>query len=228
MKKLISDEQKIYTLKDEYTCPKCGEEIQGPYKGEYYCGSCDTNFEPINKYEQGEKALNKLNKKTNMEKINKIKTSLNDFNNVEEKYDAYKQGQEDTFNRVDELKELSKKSGLDTVFGGVEDSTDVWKAVRQYVLSRIKERYDTKSEMQDDVNEKFKSVMESIQNQYDGWYNGELLKNPTLYNIEILGDENEIVDESQMNLDENDNDIINENEMNDSNDDLGLDEEEGF
>jgi hypothetical protein len=82
--------------------------------------------------------------------------------------------------------------------------------------------------MQDDVNEKFKSVMESIQNQYDGWYNGELLKNPTLYNIEILGDDKDLVDESNMNLNQDDNDIINENEMNDNTDELNLDEEEGF
>lgn len=129
---------------------------------------------------------------------------------------------------ISKKNKMNKEEGLNAVFAGsVEDSTDVWKSVRQYMLNRIKERYDTTEEMNEDINNKFKSVMQNIQGQFDNWFENEIQANPSVYNIEILGGD-EIVNEKAMDLNGDDEEIINENEMNDSEDDINLDEEEGF
>lgn len=120
---------------------------------------------------------------------------------------------------------MNDKKQLDSVFSAVGDSTDVWKTIREYMVSRIKQRYDTIEEMKEDVNDKFKSIMESSQTNYDNWFNNELLKNYALYDIEILGDDAEVVveDESMNSLDENEMDLEGDDEMNDEmNDEIDL------
>lgn len=99
----------------------------------------------------------------------------------------------------------------------VDDATDVWKSVREYMLSRTKGRYDTVDEMKDDINEKFKGIMESTQSNYDTWFNNELLPNYKLYDIEILGEDNDVVieDEDMNSVDEGDMDMEGQDEMND-------------
>jgi hypothetical protein len=92
----------------------------------------------------------------------------------------------------------------------VDDATDVWKAVREYMLSRTKGRYDTVDEMKDDINDKFKKIMESTQGNYDTWFSNELLPNYKLYDIEILGEDSDIV--------------IEDEDMDSMNDDMGGDE----
>jgi len=85
----------------------------------------------------------------------------------------------------------------------VDDSTDAWKVLREYMLSRISMRFDTIQEMEDEVNEKFKSIMEQIQGHYDSWFESELKQNFAVYGIEILGGEDEvIVEEDPDEIDE--------------------------
>ena len=84
----------------------------------------------------------------------------------------------------------------------VEDSTDAWKVLREYMLSRISMRFDTLEEMEDEVNEKFKSIMEQIQGHYDSWFESELKQNYSVYGIEILGKDEDVIVEDEEELDE--------------------------
>ena len=95
-------------------------------------------------------------------------------------------------------------NAIDEIFkeAKVEDSTDVWKVIREYILSRTSNRYDTLQEMQDNVNEKYKVVMEQIQSNYDRWFDTELLSNYSLYGIEILGKEEDVIIEETDQVDE--------------------------
>lgn len=119
---------------------------------------------------------------------------------------------------------------LNKIFAKVDDSTDVWKVLREYILTRIKNRYDTLDEMQDDVNDKYGEVMTQIQGHYDNWFNAELLKNYALYNIEIMGGD-DIINEHDMDIvDEEglDDDTIDENENPNEDIDLSDDDEKHF
>ena len=79
----------------------------------------------------------------------------------------------------------------------INDAIDGWKTVLDYLLSRTTTRYSTLEELKEDVNEKYKNLMQTIQTNYDRWFEGELLKNLDAYNIEILGDDSDIVIEDQ-------------------------------
>jgi len=123
-------------------------------------------------------------------------------------------------------KNKNMKNTLSKVFektSAVQDSTDVWKAVRDYILSRTGDRFNTIEEMTDDVNERYKSVMSQIQQSYDNWFEGELKSNYHVYDIEILGDDSDIVVEDDMS-----NEVVDENGMgqeDEMNDDINLEDD---
>lgn len=91
----------------------------------------------------------------------------------------------------------------------IDDSADVWTKVREYILSRLTNRYNTVDELKQDANDKFKEVMVQIQDNYDRWFERELLKNTNMYGIEILGGE-DIVNEEDF----DEGDYIDEGEEN--------------
>lgn len=79
----------------------------------------------------------------------------------------------------------------------INDAIDGWKTVLDYLLSRTTTRYSTLEELKDDVNEKYKNLMQTIQTNYDRWFEGELLKNLDAYGIEILGSDEDVIVEDQ-------------------------------
>ena len=93
----------------------------------------------------------------------------------------------------------------------INDSVELWSKVLDYIISRLSLRYDTMNELKDDANSRYKEAMVEIQQNYTRWFKNELIENPSLYGIEILGGEEFIND-----LD--DNDIIDDkNEKGDNN-----------
>ena len=106
------------------------------------------------------------------------------------------------YNEYEDLKDSDKVIGNLFKESKVEDSTDAWKVLREYMLSRISMRFDTLEEMEDEVNEKFKSIMEQIQGHYDSWFESELKQNYSVYGIEILGKDEDVIVEDEEELDE--------------------------
>ena len=89
------------------------------------------------------------------------------------------------------------------IIAKINDSSELWTKVMEYIISRLSLRYDTMDELKDDANTRYKEAMIEIQANYTRWFKNELIKNPSLYGVEILGGEKFIND-----LD--DTDVINE------------------
>ena len=83
---------------------------------------------------------------------------------------------------------LNKKAG------SVVDTSEGWKIVRDYIISRLTERYTTMDDLKDDSNKKFKQIMQDIQTNYTRWFDTELLQNLNVYGIEILGEDTIVED----------------------------------
>lgn len=98
--------------------------------------------------------------------------------------------------------------------GKVNDATDVFRIVLDYLLSRVRERYSTIDEAKEDVNKIYKEVMQVIQQNYDRFFQNELFSNLGTYGIEILGTEDEVIIEDQV---MDNSDIVDENEMGNEN-----------
>lgn len=108
--------------------------------------------------------------------------------------DCYKAGimDKDYYNNLNNItkQEMNK-------IAKINDAIDGWKTVLDYLLSRTTTRYSTLEELKDDVNEKYKNLMQTIQTNYDRWFEGELLKNLDAYGIEILGSDEDVIVEDQ-------------------------------
>ncbi len=84
----------------------------------------------------------------------------------------------------------------------VNDATDIFKVILDYILERCPKRYSTVEEAKADVNKKFANVMKVAQDNYNRWFDTELFSNLGAYGIEIIGgndvviEENDSVDES--------------------------------
>ncbi len=104
-----------------------------------------------------------------------------------------------------------------------KDAIDVWKETRDYVLSRMKNRYNTIDEAKEEMNTLFEYAMQVQQENYDRFFEKEIFEHLDTYNIEILGDtdkiieEDEIVEEDAMvdELPEDQNDMFADEEVSD-------------
>lgn len=99
----------------------------------------------------------------------------------------------------------------------INDAIDGWKTVLDYLLSRQKKRYNTLDELKDDINEKYKTLMQTIQDNYDRWFDTELLQNFDSYGIEILGGDAVV---EQPDAIEEDDDMSGIDNVNDKDDDM--------
>lgn len=88
--------------------------------------------------------------------------------------------------------DLINKS-IPNVTSTIKDSTEIWKQTLDYILARIKKRYNTVQEMEEDVNKKYTEAMQVNQTNYDRWFENELKPNVSAYDIEILGDSEDVV-----------------------------------
>lgn len=85
----------------------------------------------------------------------------------------------------------------------VNDATDVFGLLIDYILERCPKRYSTVEEAKEDVNRKFKNVMEVMQKNYDRWFETELFSNLGTYGIEIIGGDDVVIEDNNMGVDEN-------------------------
>jgi len=178
----------------------------------------NTEVSPIGKQAMKKKMENKLKKKSEdyqiqyqkNEVIGNIQEMQKHINGNAESFESLNRYDLDNLRKLqdsligDYNNSLSDNQAIGKLFkeSKVEDSTDAWKVLREYMLSRISMRFDTLEEMEDEVNEKFKSIMEQIQGHYDSWFESELKQNYSVYGIEILGKDEDVIVEDEEELDE--------------------------
>lgn len=105
-----------------------------------------------------------------------------------------------------------------------KDAIDVWKEVRDYITSRLKQRYQTIDEAKEDMNTLYESCMTVLQENYDRFFDKEVFQHLDTYNIEIVGPEtDEIISEDEL-VDEKEpveeNDMFEDEDLDVSQDEL--------
>jgi len=71
----------------------------------------------------------------------------------------------------------------------VVDSSDGWKVIRDYILSRMLKRYSTMEDLKNDANKKYEQIMKDVQANYTRFFDNELTQNLDVFGIEILGED---------------------------------------
>lgn len=84
-----------------------------------------------------------------------------------------------------------KKVKMDTkkVASKVVDSSDGWKVIRDYILSRMLKRYSTMEDLKNDANKKYEQIMKDVQANYTRFFDNELTQSLDVFGIEILGED---------------------------------------
>lgn len=79
-----------------------------------------------------------------------------------------------------------------------KDAIDVWRELRDYMLSRIKNRYDTVEDAKQDMNSLYEYAMQTVQENYDRFFEKEIFQNLDTYKIEILGERDEVIEPDEI------------------------------